>query len=111
MLDRLQRLNASEIFPGIAEIRIGIGVHTGEAVVGNIGCYQKMDYAITGDTPNLASRIEGMTKVYQVPFLISGATYERVKDRIEARFIDTTQVKGRKEAVNLYEVISLKAGD
>jgi class 3 adenylate cyclase len=52
-----------------------------------------------------------MTKVYQVPFLISGATYERVKDRIEARFIDTTQVKGRKEAVNLYEVIALKAGD
>ncbi len=111
MLERLRRLNVSEIFPGIAEIRIGIGVHTGEAVVGNIGCYQKMDYAITGDTPNLASRIEGMTKVYQVPFLISGATYERVKDRIEARFIDTTQVKGRKEAVNLYEVISLKAGD
>ncbi len=111
MLDRLRRLNVSEIFPGISEIRIGIGVHTGEAVVGNIGCYQKMDYAITGDTPNLASRVEGMTKVYQVPFLISGATYERVKDRIEARFIDTTQVKGRKEAVNLYEVISLKAGD
>jgi adenylate cyclase len=108
MLDRLRRLNVSEMFPGIAEIRIGIGVHTGEAVVGNIGCYQKMDYAITGDTPNLASRIEGMTKVYQVPFLISEATYERVKDRIEARFVDTTQVKGRKEAVNLYEVLSLK---
>ncbi len=108
MLDRLRRLNASEIFPGIAEIRIGIGVHTGEAVVGNIGCHQKMDYAITGDTPNLASRIEGMTKVYQVPFLISEATYERVKDQIEARFVDTTQVKGRKEDVNLYEVLSLR---
>ena len=111
MLDRLQRLNQSEIFPGIAELRIGIGVHTGEAIVGNIGCYQKMDYSITGDTPNLASRIEGMTKVYKIPFLISEATYERVKDRIEARFVDSTQVKGRKEAVNLYEVISLKAGD
>jgi len=110
MLDRLRRLNVSEIFPGVSEIRIGIGVHTGEAVVGNIGCYQKMDYAITGDTPNLASRIEGMTKVYQIPFLISEATYERVKDRVEARFVDSTQVKGRKEVVNLYEVLSLKAG-
>ena len=69
-----------------------------------------MDYSITGDTPNLASRIEGMTKVYKIPFLISEATYERVKDRIEARFVDSTQVKGRKEAVNLYEVISLKPG-
>ncbi len=108
MLDRLRRLNVTEIFPGIPEVRIGIGVHTGEAVVGNIGCYQKMDYTITGDTANLASRIEGKTKDYQVPFLISGATYERVKDRIEARFVDTTQVKGRKEAVDLYEVISLK---
>ena len=110
MLDRLQRLNLSEIFPGIPEIRIGIGVHTGEAIVGNIGCYQKMDYSITGDTANVASRIEGMTKVYKVPFLISESTYERVKDRIEARFVDTTQVKGRKEPVNLYEVVSLKAG-
>jgi class 3 adenylate cyclase len=110
MLDRLQRLNLSEIFPGIPEIRIGIGVHTGEAIVGNIGCYQKMDYSITGDTPNLASRIEGMTKVYKVPFLISESTYERVKDRIEARFVDSTQVKGRKELVNLYEVVSLKVG-
>ncbi len=108
MLDRLQRLNVSEIFPGIPEIRIGIGIHTGEAIVGNIGCYQKMDYAITGDTPNLASRIEGMTKVYEVPLLISGDTYERVKDLIEARFVDSTMVKGRKEAVNLYEVIALK---
>jgi class 3 adenylate cyclase/CHASE2 domain-containing sensor protein len=108
MLDRLRQLNVSEIFPGISEVRIGIGVHTGEAVVGNIGCYQKMDYTITGDTANLASRIEGKTKDYQVAFLISGATYERVKDRIEARFVDTTQVKGRKEAVDLYEVISLK---
>ncbi|MGA2401552.1 MAG: adenylate/guanylate cyclase domain-containing protein, partial [Syntrophobacteraceae bacterium] len=111
MLDRLQRLNQSEIFPGISELGIGIGVHTGEAIVGNIGCYQKMDYSITGDTPNLASRIEGMTKVYKIPFLISEATYERVKDRIEARFVDSTRVKGRKEAVSLYEVISLKASD
>jgi class 3 adenylate cyclase/CHASE2 domain-containing sensor protein len=108
MLDRLQRLNQSEIFPGISEIRIGIGVHTGEAIVGNIGCYQKMDYSITGDTANLASRIEGMTKVHKVPFLISEATCERVRDRIEARFIESTQVKGRKEMVNLYEVVSLK---
>ncbi len=108
MLDRLRRLNQSEIFPGIPELRIGIGVHTGEAIVGNIGCYQKMDYSITGDTPNLASRIEGMTKVHKVPFLISEATYERVKDRIEARFVESTQVKGREELVNLYEVVSLK---
>jgi class 3 adenylate cyclase len=51
-----------------------------------------------------------MTKVYKVPFLISESTYERVKDRIEARFVDSTQVKGRKELVNLYEVVSLKVG-
>jgi class 3 adenylate cyclase/CHASE2 domain-containing sensor protein len=108
MLERLQQLNQSEVFPGVREIRIGIGVHTGEAIVGNIGCYQKMDYSITGDTANLASRIEGLTKIYKVPFLITEVTYARVKDRIEARFIDSTQVKGRQGVVNLYEVISLK---
>ena len=104
MLEALNDLNKSHLFKGIDEIHIGIGIHTGEAVVGNLGCYEKMDYSIIGDTVNLASRIEGQTKLYEKPILISESTYEKVQSEVDAKFVATTKVKGRDQAVNLYEV-------
>jgi adenylate cyclase len=112
MLKRLEELNRSEIFPGVTEkVQIGIGIHTGEAVVGNIGCYEKMDYSIIGDTANLASRIEGVTKEFKTPLLVSETTYNYVKDRVEARFVDSVQVKGREQEVKVYEILSIKKGE
>jgi adenylate cyclase len=109
MLKRLEELNKNEVFPGFSEnMSIGIGVHTGEAVVGNIGCYEKMDYSIVGDTVNLASRIENETKKYQKSFLISETTYELIKNRVDARFVTTALVSGRLQEVKLYEVLSIK---
>lgn len=111
MLERLEGLNASGIFPGVPEeVRIGIGIHTGEAIVGNIGCYEKMDYSIIGDTVNLASRVEGLTKQHGVQVLVSEATYERIKDRVEARFVATEKVRGRAQEVKLFEILSIKEG-
>lgn len=104
MLKELESLNEQSIFKGVERIEIGIGIHSGEAIVGNLGCYEKMDYSIIGDTVNLASRIEGQTKLYKKPVLISEATYELVKNDIDSRFVATVQVKGREQAVNLYEV-------
>jgi adenylate cyclase len=109
MLERLEELNKSEIFPGVADkLQIGIGIHTGEAVVGNIGCYEKMDYSIIGDTVNLASRIEGLTKQYQAPLLVSESTYNRVKDMVKAEFVDCVKVKGRVQEVKIYKLLSIK---
>lgn len=109
MLERLEKLNMSEIFPGVSEkVEIGIGIHTGEAVVGNIGCYEKMDYSIIGDTANLASRIEGATKEFKAPLLVSETTYDYVKDMVEARFVDSVKVKGREQEVRIYEITSIK---
>lgn len=109
MLKRLEELNKSGIFPGVLdEVEIGIGIHTGEAVVGNIGCYEKMDYSIIGDTVNLASRIEGLTKEYGVSVLVSESTYERVMDKVESRFVNTVKVKGRAQEVKLHEIVSPK---
>ena len=106
MLERLDELNKSEIFPGIDEVRIGVGIHTGEAVVGNIGCDKKMEYSIIGDTVNLAARIESVTKQYKLPMLISEDTYKRVKDHVEVQFVASAKVKGREQEVKLYEVLS-----
>lgn len=105
MRKMLKELNLTELFPGITEIQIGIGLHTGEAIVGNIGCAEKMDYSIIGDTVNLASRIESMTKEYQTPILISESTKSRIGDHFTVEFVDSVKVKGREQVVNLYQVI------
>jgi len=108
MLERLEELNRKQIFPGNElTVNIGVGIHTGEAVVGNIGCHKKMDYSIIGDTVNLASRIEGETRRHRTNILISRETYNLVKDQVEARHVTTTKVKGRKQEVDLYEILQL----
>ena len=111
MREMLAELNHSQLFPGVDEIRIGIGIHSGEAIVGNIGCAEKMDYSIIGDTVNLASRIESKTKEYQTPILISESTKSRIGDGYAVEFIDSVTVKGREQAVNLYRVMELDSNE
>lgn len=109
MADALQRFAQDMEREGNgAQFDIGIGVHTGQAVVGFLGTARRLDYTAIGDTVNLASRIEGSTKgVARV--LVSGATWEQCTDAFD--FIDRGEfeVKGRAQAVRLYEPLR-KAG-
>lgn len=105
MRRRLVKFNTERIDKNQPEIRIGIGISSGEVVSGNIGSQRKMEYTVIGDGVNLSSRLEGATKEYGCDIVISEYTYSLCKDKIWVRELDRTQVKGKRRAVSLYELI------
>lgn len=103
MLEGIKEVNRILKERGFAhEIEIGVGINTGEATIGNIGSEIKKNYTVVGDTVNLASRLESITKEQKVPLLFSEYTYAKIKDRIACRLVGKVTVKGRGQAVDIY---------
>jgi adenylate cyclase len=102
MNEALASFNANQARLGKPEWRIGIGINYGVVTVGNIGTETKMNYTIIGDMVNLASRLEGLTKEYGEPLLISEGLQTRIKDKVPFRLIDRVAVKGKKQGVKIY---------
>ena len=108
MQKKLVELRKKWISEGKPEIHARIGINTGEMIAGNMGSRDRMDYTVTGDAVNLASRLEGVNKQYGTYTMISESTLEYVKDYVIARELDSIRVKGRLKPVKIYELLVTK---
>lgn len=108
MLEKLREYNGHRQKVGYRPIAIGVGIHTGSLMLGTIGFERRMDSTVIGDTVNLASRIEGLTKKYGISIAITSATLQKLVDPTPflIREIDTVQVKGKENAITVYEVFN-----
>ena len=88
----------------LPEIKVGCGINTGEAIIGNMGSEERFDYTAIGDNVNLASRLEGLTKQYDVGIIASESTYNLVKNSFNFRKLDKVRVKGKKIPITIYEL-------
>ncbi|NND90971.1 MAG: adenylate/guanylate cyclase domain-containing protein [Granulosicoccus sp.] len=102
MQTELESLNARYRERKLPEITMGIGISTGLAMVGPLGSEYRMDYTVVGDSVNVAQRLEGQTRKYQVPVIVSDRTAEALPDML-FRELDTVTVKGRSQPVTMFE--------
>jgi class 3 adenylate cyclase len=106
MLQGLVEFNQNRANFGCAPIQIGIGINTGTLMLGTVGGQNRMDGTVISDAVNLASRVESLTKNYGASLLITQETYSRLENpsQYAIRTLDTVKVKGKSEAVTIYEV-------
>lgn len=107
MIRRLDAWNAQRVARGEAPAKIGIGLHTGNLMLGTVGARDRMDTTVISDAVNLASRVESLTKTYRVPLIITAETYQALHEpsAISVRRIDRVLVQGKSQPVVLYEVM------
>ncbi len=106
MMAKLREMRIQWKTQGYPFLDIGIGINSGEVVVGNMGSHSRFDYTIIGDQVNLASRLEGVNKLYGTNIVLSENTYKLIKDHpFVVRELDRITVKGKIEPVTIYELI------
>jgi len=106
MRSRLIELNKSFVKQGFRPLQHGIGIHTGAVLAGNIGSKDRISYALVGDTVNLASRIQGLTKEFACDVILSQTTNSLLTGNFIAEQLSAVNVKGKKEKVLIYKLLN-----
>ncbi len=104
MIEALAEFNQEAAERGWPELRIGVGINTGEMVFGNMGSEHHMSLTVMGDQVNVAARLEGLTSMYGAPIIISEATLAGAGEDVHSRELDLVKVKGKGRAVRIFEV-------
>lgn len=110
MVERLEAFNRSHEDVLGDGLRIGIGINTGEAVVGNIGSEDRIEYTVIGDVVNVAARLEDLTREVPNSILVSRSTYHAVEDLVSVNEWGERTVRGRPEGLSVYEVTGRRQG-
>ncbi|MBC7692738.1 MAG: HAMP domain-containing protein [Methylotenera sp.] len=105
MRSELEKLNAARLARGQVALKIGMGLNRGPVIAGNIGSNEKMEYTVIGDSVNLASRMESMTKEYGSDFLVSKNVYEPVAERFIFEQVESAYVKGKTAPIEVFKVL------
>ena len=106
----LEEINRGFAAEGYGNISMRIGIHSGDAIVGNLGSDRLFDYTVVGDTVNLASRLEGANKQFATRIMVSEATLQRTAGEFLSRELGLIEVKGKSQPVRIYELVSASAG-
>jgi adenylate cyclase len=108
MIAKLEELKKEWSKRDLPEINIGVGINSGQMIVGNMGSAKRFDYTVIGDNVNLASRLEGLNKQYGTSIIISQFTYDKVKEKFEGEFLDKVAVKGKEIPVEIFKLVGEK---
>lgn len=104
---KLAELNQQWAAEGKPVLNTRIGIHVGDAIVGNMGSSDRINYTALGDTVNLAARLEGTNKFYHTNIIVSESVVHEVKDNCLVRPLDVVAVKGKKQGVEIYELVGI----
>ncbi|MCS7163822.1 MAG: adenylate/guanylate cyclase domain-containing protein [Thermodesulfovibrio sp.] len=104
-IESLEKINEEFSKNGMPSIKIRIGIHTGEAIVGNIGSDRLFNYTVIGDTVNIASRLESTNKIFNTKIIISKETYSKLPDNFIVRELGDIIVKGKTKPITIFELL------
>jgi adenylate cyclase len=106
----LAKINGTRQMAGLPAIAIGIGIHTDEVIVGNIGSRKRLEYTVVGDGVNTSSRLQTLNKEFGTTILISETTYAAVHGEVVCRQMPEAHLRGKTRNLQFYEVISAVSG-